>query len=114
MSKLEHIGSILTRVLEDIDNASTGVSGILKPNGAKEGIMDARMARKGEVFVLNTGSSAYKRVKEQRAIKEGMDIIMCSRCNAKPVKYLDHLFPYHWEMNYCEDCFWGGDYENIR
>lgn len=82
--------------------------------GAKEGIMDARMARKGEVFVLNTGSSAYKRVKEQRAIKEGMDIIMCSRCNAKPVKHLDHLFPYHWEMNYCEDCFWGGDYENIR
>ena len=39
MSELEHIGSILTRVLEDIDNASTGVSGILKPNGAKEGIM---------------------------------------------------------------------------
>jgi hypothetical protein len=61
-------------------------------------------AGRGKCFVewFGRGDSApdWKRMTLKRAHKEGRHIIACAHCD-KPAISLDHLWPYHSEMNYC-------------
>lgn len=58
--------------------------------------------RKGCVMVYTKSDFAV--MTKARAKREGRRTVDCSHCGLFPARWIDHLFPYHWEMNRCEVC----------
>jgi hypothetical protein len=61
--------------------------------------------RKGEVFILEArpNGDIHRRVRAERVSDPSL-VISCALCE-RPARYLDEAFPYHWELNRCQECW---------
>ena len=60
--------------------------------------------RRGTVMVWPKRGGEFRAMTLARAVREGREIILCSECDKRPARYLDHFFPYFWTENRCDEC----------